>query len=179
MPVQWLRELVETRGVAGGVKPAPHVHGPREGPLVRRLGELTGALKDALLQDDTARAYEHAARLVGLGPGLTPAGDDHLLGLAAICNLPGSPVAHLRPLLSRLVGDAAGRTNAISHAAMSHAAEGRVRESIAELLAAMASGDRAAMDRRGARVVSIGASSGTDILTGMLAGLELAQAGQG
>ena len=94
-------------------------------------------------------------------------------------NLPGSPVGHLRPLVAGLVAEGTERTNAISHATMAHAAEGRVRESIADLLAALARHDRAATEERGRRVMSIGASSGTDILTGVLAGLQLAQAGQG
>jgi hypothetical protein len=164
MPVPWLRDLLGRRRPGGNA-----------GAFDGRLRELTSALEAALRHGDTDAAYEHAARLVGLGPGLTPAGDDWLVGLATICNLPGSPVGDLRSLLVGLVDDAGERTNDISRAAMVHAAQGRVRESITELVTAMAHGDRAAMERRGTQVMRIGASSGTDILTGMLAGLELAE----
>jgi hypothetical protein len=169
MPVQWLRDLLDGEG------------GPRggEGALGRRLGELTGALEAALRHGDLDRAYAHGARIVGLGRGLTPAGDDYLVGLATISNLPGSPVGDLRPLLVQLADDAAERTNDISRAAMVHAAQGRVRQSIIELVSAMARGDRPEAERRGAQVMGIGASSGADILTGMLAGLELAERRRG
>ena len=164
MPVSWLRDLLARKRPGGDT-----------GPLDARLREVTSALEAALRHGDVDAAQEHAARLVGLGPGLTPAGDDWLVGLATICSVPGSPVGDLRSLLVRLVDDAVERTNDISHAAMAHAAQGRVRESITELVTAMARGDGAAMERRGTQVMLIGASSGTAILTGMLAGLELAE----
>jgi hypothetical protein len=164
MPVAWLRDLL------GRTPP-----GGQAGALDDRLREVTSALEAALRHGDVDAAQEHAARLVGLGPGLTPAGDDWLVGLATICSVPGSPVGDLRSLLVRLVDDARERTNDISHAAMAHAVQGRVRESITELVTAMARGDGAAMERRGTQVMLIGASSGTAILTGMLAGLELAE----
>jgi Protein of unknown function (DUF2877) len=177
VPVEWLRSLIDRAGVSGGVKqPNSGADLPFDEFMSRRLESGTVSLKTALLADDAAAAHEHGLSLVGLGPGLTPAGDDFLVGLATICNQPGSPLADFRPLLVRLVQETMDRTNEISHAALAHAVDGRVRESIATLVQAMARGDRAAMEERGARVLSIGATSGTDILTGMLAGLELAEA---
>lgn len=177
MPVEWLRSLIDRMGACGGVKqPSSGAERPFHTYMARRLDGATVSLKAALLEDDAAAAHEHGRCLVGLGPGLTPAGDDFLVGLATICNQPGSPLADFRPLLARLVEETMDRTNDISHAALAHAVEGRVRESIATLVVAMTRGDRAAMEERGATVMSIGATSGTDILTGMLAGLELAEA---
>ena len=179
MPVDWLRELIARCGRDGGIKQTTGAVRSYDARLARRLGDAVASLQAALLAGDASAAHEHGMRLVGLGPGLTPAGDDFLVGLATACNQPSSPVGHLRPLLAQLTAEAADRTNVISHAAMVQAAEGRVRESISELVNAMARGDRAAMERRGAQVMSIGATSGTDILTGLLAGLELAEAGRG
>ncbi len=176
MPVEWLRALIERAGRSGGVKRDARAVLPYDVGLSRRISDTTASLNSALLAGDGRAAYQHGSQLVGLGPGLTPAGDDFLVGLVTICSQPGSPVAYLRPLLTRLVEETVDRTNDISHAAMAHAVEGRVRESISELVKAMVRGDRVAMERRGAQVMRIGATSGTDILSGMLAGLELAEA---
>ncbi len=179
MPGQWLRgflEQEESSGVLGQYNGLVS-RGPER--LARTLSEVTGSLTRALLHDDMACAYRHASRLIGLGPGLTPAGDDYLLGLATIANMAGSPIAHLRPLLIRLVQDNVNRTTVISHAALLHAVRGRVRESIQELASAMARGDGPAMEVRGRQVVAIWATSGTDIAAGMLAGIELTQVGKG
>jgi hypothetical protein len=178
MPARWLRDVVAHRGPTGGLGIVGGTDDARDG-LACALGRVTAALERALARGDAAEARVLGARLVGLGPGLTPSGDDYLVGLATVCNVPGSPVAQLRPLVAGLVADGTQRTNAISHAAMAHAAEGRVRESIGELLAAMARRDRPATEERARQVLSIGASSGADILTGVLAGLELAQVGRG
>jgi hypothetical protein len=179
MPVRWLRALIERHGASGGVKPAPRPDGRFERELAHMLSHTTRSLESALAGSDVGAVHAHGKRLIGLGPGLTPAGDDYLVGLATVCNLPGSPVRDLRPVLMTLVDDNRERTNDISYAAMAHATRGRVRESITELVAAMARSDRWAMERRGRQVIGIGATSGTDILAGMLAGLELAQIGKG
>jgi len=176
MPVLWLRELIDRCGTRGGIKRGPAPEPPYEAHLTRRIGDATSSLKAALQAGELSAAYEHGTRLIGLGRGLTPAGDDYLVGLSTICSVPGSPVGRLRPVMARLVRDSADRTNDISHAAMAHAIEGRVRESIAELVDAMARDDDAGMQRWGEQVIGIGATSGTDILAGMLAGLELSEA---
>jgi hypothetical protein len=148
-----LERLLDRHGVAGGIKPRPH--------------------PASLRTRDTVAAHRHGAGLIGLGPGLTPSGDDYVLGLATACALLGPRAAAQRQILAGVIDDNAARTNDISHAAMAHAVRGRVRQSLVDLAIALADGDRAALGLRADRVIAIGATSGTDILAGLLAGLAL------
>lgn len=106
--------------------------------------------------------------VLGRGPGLTPSGDDVVVGLlaglalAARCTLGSDLTALLRRLLPRLEG----RTTSVSAAVLRCAVEGRFAPVVADVAARSglgASGARAAV----ARLAGIGASSGRDMLAGM------------
>jgi hypothetical protein len=171
--LRWLERFVDRHGVAGGIKPRPCPADAVEAETARRLGHAVTGLGAALRAGDAARIYEHGSRLIGLGPGLTPSGDDYVLGVATACTLLG-PRAHVaRAAMARVIDDGADRTNDISHAALAHAARGRVRQSLVDLATALADGDRSTTAFRADRVLAIGATSGTDILAGLLAGLAL------
>jgi hypothetical protein len=181
IPVRWARAFVDREGVGGGVKPRS---GPRNAVEVetgRRLSAATAGLQAALLAGRMDEAHRRGRRLIGLGPGLTPAGDDYVLGLATVCAMPGGSARarECRDLLARLIDDNAERTNVISQAAMAQAARGRVRDSIVRFAHAITGGSRPAMEVRARRLIAIGATSGTDIMLGMLAGLQLGQVGSG
>lgn len=148
--------------------------GAVEAETARRLADGTHGLLAALLDYRSAAAHEYGRGLVGLGPGLTPAGDDYILGLAAGGVLLGSQGCQRRmALLAEVIDANADRTNEISHAAMAHAVRGRLRQSILELGRAIGGGDRAEMAGCAQRVLGLGATSGTDLLSGMLVGLQL------
>jgi len=127
----------------------------------------------AIASGDERGAQAQVEALVGFGPGLTPAGDDFLLGLLAALNVPESPCISWRRIGSQVIASAVRRTNAISIAALRHAAQGKVRESLVALCGALLRAEEAAMLPALDRVLAIGASSGTDIALGMLAGFEL------
>jgi len=127
----------------------------------------------ALHEGDRQGIAAGAAALAGLGPGLTPAGDDFLLGL----------MVGLRTWLQFLAGRglsveeacqaiyeaAAGRTNLLSIALLRSAREGMFGEAWHDLLAALRQGE--ANEVRGAadRVLGFGGTSGADALGGFLA----------
>jgi hypothetical protein len=159
--------------VAGGIKPRPCPANAVEAKTARLLGHAVTGLGAALRAGDSARIYEHGSRLIGLGPGLTPSGDDYVLGVATACALLGPRARVARAAMARVIDDGAHRTNDISHAALAHAARGRVRQSLVDLATALADGDRSTTAFRADRVLAIGATSGTDILAGLLAGLSL------
>lgn len=169
--LDWLAHFLDRHGVAGGIRPRPRPANAFEAETARRLCRGTEALQSALRARDTAAVRRAAAELIGLGPGLTPAGDDYVLGLLTAFALRGPGAAAEREALAGVIADSADRTNAISHAALAHAARGRVRQSIVDLATALAERDRATIPFRADRVLAIGATSGTDILTGLLAGL--------
>ncbi len=128
----------------------------------------------ALARNAVPPAIDEAiGRLIGLGPGLTPAGDDFLLGLLTALNIPGSPRADLRYIGAAAVACAARRTNRISLAALHHAANGRVRDRIVHLCRTLMYDSAGTMCAALDGVLRIGASSGTDISLGLLAGFRL------
>lgn len=137
------------------------------------LAQRSSALLDALAQQRHADACRHALSMVGLGPGLTPSGDDFLVGLFAVLNLAGSPCCGWLDGGRQVLPQAGQATNAISLAALRAAAEGRVRESISALIDALMHGTPASLDATLRRVLAIGATSGADIAAGIVAGLEL------
>jgi len=78
-------------------------------PVVRARAEV---LYDALVAADEAAIRAAVRGLIGLGPGLTPAGDDVLVGV-----LPSPPIQRVRAKAS-LLGE---RSALLSHVALSHA----------------------------------------------------------
>jgi hypothetical protein len=147
--------------------------GPFEQAALRTVAERTQRLANALRAGRQQDAIVHAQALLGLGPGLTPSGDDVLLGLFAVLHLPGSPCAGWLQGGRALLAAAADATNAISLAALQAAAQGRVRASIVRLLHELLHGGGAALQAATARVLAIGSTSGADIAAGLACGLEV------
>jgi Protein of unknown function (DUF2877) len=104
-----------------------------------------------------------AAPLAGLGPGLTPSGDDALAGILVLARaLLGEPwEAPLRGLVDSLpVGPA-------SRSMLRWAAQGQSLHAVHDLLDAAARGDHAAARVAARETASVGASSGADLCLGM------------
>ena len=140
---------------------------------LRTVDARTGRMAAALRAGSQRDAVVHALALLGLGPGLTPSGDDVLLGLFAVLHLRGSPCEGWLAGGAAVLAAAADATNAISLAALRQAARGRVRASIAALLHELLYGGGPALAPALARVFAIGASSGADIAAGLACGLDL------
>jgi hypothetical protein len=169
-----LDDIVRRDGVAGGVLEADNTTSSVFAVAVAdRLGQAVAGVRQALADDDSARLREEAHSLVGLGPGLTPSGDDFLAGLALVSATPGTPAAVHHAALREVVKAARARTNLISHAAMDHAVNGRSRQRIHRLLHALAAGEPHDIEAAARAVLAIGKTSGTDIVLGMQAGLRL------
>ena len=131
------------------------------------------ALCAALRRGDADALRTHGCALLGLGHGLTPSGDDFLVGLFAVLAIAASPCERLAGVAIDIVADAGRRTNAISVAALAAAAHGRVRESIGALVRTLIDGDRERALAALRVVLAIGSTSGADIATGVFAGFEV------
>jgi hypothetical protein len=117
-----------------------------------------------------------AAALAGLGPGLTPAGDDFLLGLMAGLRtwpqfLAGRGVS-VEEACQAIYGAAAGRTNLLSMALLRSASQGMLGEAWHILLAALRQGKDGEVREAADRILSFGGTSGADALSGFLAIIE-------
>ena len=116
-------------------------------------------------------ALAHAARaLTGLGEGLTPAGDDWLVGMLAGLHRLGQRWAFEDGhLASVLVGGAPARTTTVGAAFLAHALTGEFSEPVRDLVTA---GSLSRARAAGARLAVMGATSGADTLAGIRAALD-------
>ena len=132
---------------------------------------IVARLIAALETGDRSRAAEVAARLVGLGPGLTPSGDDLLVGVEAALHALDQPSAGF---IALAMGDVEARTTPLAATLLRHAAAGEFAERLHALLAALVGSDDQAIPAAIDRAVAWGATSGTDCLIGVLIGLDVA-----
>lgn len=114
---------------------------------------------------DATRLIAGACALLGLGEGLTPAGDDCLVGaLAALHASDGGALAREPGLVAAIAAAAAERTTAIGREFVLHAVAGRFSEPVLAVLRARSSLESADAIERLSR---LGATSGADTLAGM------------
>ena len=108
-------------------------------------------------------------RLAGRGPGLTPAGDDALLGyVLARRALLG---AGARPAAACVLRIARARSGGLSLALLRQAARGEAAEPAAAMRDALLRADGAALGAAVRRLAGYGRTTGRAILTGLIAGL--------
>jgi hypothetical protein len=105
--------------------------------------------------------YGAVRDLIGLGYGLTPSGDDFLIGTLA--TLDALEQTNMHAALGRAVVAAAGRTSPLSASFLRAAAAGHVGENLHAMVAAILTGDADAAVTAATR---IGHTSGWDALAG-------------
>jgi hypothetical protein len=137
-----------SRTIVGGHGVASLRLSPPYGPLSR--GMTRGELPARPVRD-----------LVGLGPGLTPSGDDFLIG--ALAMLDALEQTNMHAALGRAVVAAADRTSPLSASFLRAASAGHVGENLHTMVAAILTGDADASVTAAAR---IGHTSGWDALAG-------------
>lgn len=172
--VRRARALVAAR--AGAVGLGPLLAGTHAGdPFSPAAAARMTALRAALTTQDAAAAAPEACALIGLGVGLTPSGDDLLVGLLAALEATGNPMR--AALAQSTAAEAPGRTTAIGCTALLHAARGEFAERLHDVLIAIGLGKPDAIERAISRATAYGATSGVDTLVGLFLGLEVASSG--
>jgi len=157
------------------------------GEAIRYLAEFVGSPPDEDPFDHAlapaARAFSDGgdarglASLVGLGVGLTPSGDDVLLGALAALDLVSacSPVAMplRRELVAALPVPLEARTTRLSAQMLRAAADGLYAEPVLDLLHVLADDGTspAPVERAAAALARLGHRSGRDTLLGIAAAL--------
>ena len=146
--------------------------GQADDPWLTRARGLLAAVGSAVAGDELASARSACLDLVGLGVGLTPSGDDALVGLLAGLEATGHP---LRGALGAAIGHAAtGRTTAQAATALRHAAAGRYSERLHDVLRAIGRAQTAQPGLETAidTALAFGATSGGDTLSGLFAAID-------
>ncbi|MET8472577.1 DUF2877 domain-containing protein [Streptomyces sp. NPDC004856] len=140
-------------------------------PVTSEIRSAVTALDHALTHGAGVDWRRAADALIGLGPGATPSGDDHLCGLLLAARLPG-PTPDWLPVLLDTTHRAATRTAPVSAALLHHAAAGHCVPQAAAVLHAAATG--ADLAAPVAALLAVGHSSGSDLLHGLCAGARVA-----
>ena len=146
----------------------------RGAPLARLAGASIDMLAGASRACDIAASSEAFSRLVGLGEGATPAGDDYLVGhFTALWSRVGrnkGRAAFVAQLGVRLK-EIAARTHRVSRVYLEAAAEGEVSERLATLAAQVAAGATPrAVGAAASAALAVGHSSGANGIMGFLLG---------
>jgi hypothetical protein len=122
-------------------------------------------LADGIGRRDASRLIAGACALLGLGEGLTPAGDDYLVGALAVLHaLDPAPLTRVPAVADAIAEAAETRTTAIGREFVLHALAGHFSE---PLLAVLRARSRAESARAAERLAALGATSGADTLAGM------------
>lgn len=131
-------------------------------PLARVAAPWLVRLAGATDRLDVAECRRAAIALLGLGPGLTPSGDDVLVGWAAALWASTSEVRRLaHEVRAALLAAAAERTTALSQAFLSAALAGAIAEPLRRFVRRP---DPVSLDG----LLQVGATSGADSLAGYL-----------
>ena len=142
------------------------------GPVIaaarQPIGDLAQAVVHAFAPGSTQPLeIDHAViALLGLGPGLTPSGDDFLGGMLIALDVLTATGLHAK-LLTVIERHAHRRTNAISLAHLRAAGDGAGHLALHEALNSLLCGDTKALPARLTAIDRIGHSSGRDALAGV------------
>ena len=123
--------------------------------------KILDSTKECLGRGDVSSAADSLTKLIGLGAGLTPSGDDFLCGILAALSMGGS-CSELLPVLKIKILEKLPLTNDISGEFLRCACEGHFSRSIRELPNAEST------DEVVRSFSKIGHSSGADTLNGIL-----------
>ncbi len=134
---------------------------------------LLKAIKSGL-SHDIIRNTKH---LVGLGPGLTPAADDMLLGLMIsmlyISENFSTTRINVEKITRDIVSSISGRTTIISEEFLREASIGNVNEPIASLIENLLTSGQRELENSARRVLTLGGTSGADTVFGVILGSHL------
>jgi hypothetical protein len=151
-----------------------HSNGITQSAISRQAGDAIRTLIEA------TRSYQlddlsPLTRLIGLGTGLTPCGDDFLVGYLAGLWCTVRDFVERRQFVSKLcqaVIHISGRTNDISRTYLHHATNGQVSSRLDSLARAISRPDSSGILQRAAKLaMQSGHTSGMDAVTGLLLGL--------
>ncbi len=135
--------------------------------IIRTARESTRHILDGFQQMNKQQITEGAKMLAGLGNGLTPAGDDWLMGCTLAVWLSQNHYPHMLPLAQSAANTAAIQTTPLSSALLRAAAQGQCNERWHRLLQAMSKPkNKITVHESALNIIRMGHTSGADALTG-------------
>ncbi len=142
---------------------------------IGRLGlSALGVLCNGIILENTEEIRHGVNGLLGLGPGLTPSGDDIIGGMTAAFYLCGPE--NLSGILADIVEDAlsrGGRTTQVSECSLCHTLRGEISDAVYSATKSICTYNKFQVVNSFKKVIEYGSTSGTEIAMGICLGLEL------
>lgn len=124
-------------------------------------------------QQEFEEAGKKLLELIGLGPGLTPSGDDFVLGIFAAFYSIGLKTHIILKLKDIIIQNAKQKTNIISYNMLRQGAMGGFIKWVEDMANALIYEDSEEIEAAFSKMLQIGSSSGSDISAGILFGLTM------
>ena len=134
----------------------------------KSLGLRIQLLDTALSHDGLEAITAAVLPLIGFGPGLTPSGDDYLVGL--LCGL--GTIGRKRASLVGAIRANLDRTTFISGCYLSFACDMRFSQALLDLANTVALGDRSKIDITKKTCLKFGHTSGQYMINGLIRGFQ-------
>ncbi|GAI14959.1 unnamed protein product, partial [marine sediment metagenome] len=136
--------------------------------IINSVKRLANGISDF----DYKEITEASKRLIGLGPGLTPAADDFLLGILAslyyIGYYFGNHLENLKKIAGFVIYDLPGRTTFISEIMLRNGMKARFSKPIRDLMLAVI--HNTSVQDKCINLLNIGGTSGSDCAAGIVFG---------
>ncbi len=136
--------------------------------LQQTLIERTRAFCEAVKNQNDKAALDAGTLLLGLGAGLTPSGDDYLVGFFAVLFFCSYRSKAIQQLAHDLAQNARESTNIISATYIKSASEKRFKKEISNLVQSVYQTDENLIAQSLSQLLEVGSTSGTDITQGIL-----------
>lgn len=145
--------------------------------ISQKLRESLEELIQALFYKNNVLVKVYVEALIGLGQGLTPSGDDRLLGLMLVLYLYGNHFQDEIYQIEQIIDNSQDKTHDISWWMLHHGSLGQFNEWLLDygnLLSKPFQSDSLLNEKACLfKILSIGSQSGGDMVTGILSGLKL------
>jgi hypothetical protein len=142
--------------------------------FLQKGAEAAQGLVEGAAHQQLPLLRQSASTLIGLGPGLTPSGDDVLVGFIAamllLSEAIGQSAALYQHFSAEVLAIASQRTNKLSLTWMEYAGRGEVAEHLGRLFQALVLEKPRVLENAALEVLSSGATSGGDLLAGIILG---------
>ncbi|HHR5906981.1 TPA: DUF2877 domain-containing protein [Providencia alcalifaciens] len=133
----------------------------------KKLNELRFSLINALMNKQSSEVANIVSQFIGLGIGLTPSGDDYLVGLMAFLLLKNHPANSFYISFYQGILHSKGNTTPISAITLEKALDQGYRENMHQLIQCLVDGRNENIYPKILEILNIGSSSGCDMLFGI------------
>ncbi|WP_100160226.1 DUF2877 domain-containing protein [Proteus columbae] len=135
--------------------------------ISKKLNTLRAELINVLVNREHKNLEKIINQFIGLGIGLTPSGDDYLVGLMAFLLLEKHPIHSLSSIFYQGIMQSKMNTTPISAITLEKALEQEYRENMYQLIQSLVDAQETNIYSQVLAILNIGSSSGSDMLFGI------------